>query len=436
MSTILIVEDEHALGGALMLAIQRLGHRPLLAASGAAALAMLARDRVDGVVLDIGLPDMSGIEVLKQLRDSGSQVPVLVITAHAALDHAIASQKLGIAEYLIKPLDLTRFEQCIQALVAKGAWVAEPVESGAATLIGAAPRMHEVFLAVARACAGEMPVLVCGPCGAGKSLAARVIHTHSGRSTGPLRVMDCARMDSEDALRGWLADGSGTLVLDELTELPAALQAILGDVVSQGTKGLPRMIATLRGDPREAVVAGALREDLYYAFSTLVIPMPPLAERTGDIPALSRFFFAMQGEPGSRLEITEQALCALEAYAWPGNVRELRHVLEHARSMNRGGPVFPGHLPPHVAAALHVSGGRHVSGELDGALARWLELQLEVVPEEDWKYEDLLDRIESSVLAHLLEKFDGRPTRLAQALRMNRATLRQKLRRLGIREDG
>jgi DNA-binding NtrC family response regulator len=434
MSTILIVEDEHALGGALVLTIQRLGHRPLLAASGAAALERLAQERIDAVVLDIGLPDMSGVEVLERVRRSGSQIPVLVITAHAALEHAIASQKLGIADYLIKPLDLTRFEQSISALVATGAWSAEPVESGSTTLIGAAPRMHEVFLAVARACAGDMPVLVCGPCGSGKSLAARVIHSNSGRGNGPLRVLDCGGVRTADALRSWLEEGGGTLVLENLTSLTEEFQSILGEMLSQGIKDLPRLIATLREDPREAVVAGVLREDLYYAFSTLVIGMPPLAERTGDIPALSRFFFAMFGDTGGRVEITSQALCALEAYEWPGNVRELRHVLEHARAMSRGGAVFPGHLPPHVADALRASGGKQISGELDSVLARWLASHLEVVPEEEWKYDTLLDRIESAMLGHLLEKFENRPTRLAQALRMNRATLRQKLRRLGMRE--
>jgi DNA-binding NtrC family response regulator len=436
MSTILIVEDEHALGGALVLAVQRLGHRPLLAASGGAALARLASERIDAIVLDIGLPDMSGVDVLKRIRDSGSRVPVLVITAHATLEHAIASQKLGIADYLIKPLDLTRFEQSISALVAKGAWIAEPAGSGATTLIGAAPGMHEVFLAVARACAGDMPVLVCGPCGSGKSLAARVIHANSARSGGPLRVADCGSVRTAEALRGWLAEREGTIVLENLTGLAGDLQSALGEMLSHEKKQMPRLIATLREDPREAVMSGVMREDLYYAFSTLVIDMPPLVERSGDIPALSRFFFAMQGDAAGRVEITSQALCALEAYSWPGNVRELRHVLEHARAMSRGGPVFPGHLPPHVADALRATGGKRISGELDSVLARWLASQLEVVPEEEWKYETLLDRIESAMLGHLLEKFENRPTRLAQALRMNRATLRQKLRRLGIREVG
>jgi DNA-binding NtrC family response regulator len=435
MSTILIVEDEHALGGALMVAIQRLGHRPLRAASGASAMDRLGHERVDAVVLDIGLPDMSGLAVLEQLRASGSKVPVLVITAHATLDHAIASQKLGVADYLLKPLDLARFEEAVSALVAEGTWVAEPTDSGAMTLIGAAPGMHEVFLAVARACAGDMPVFVSGPCGSGKSLAARVIHAHSARSSSALRVVDCHTVRSAQELRAVWADGVGTVVLDELPALLGEAQAALAGILADGTNDMPRWIATSREDPHQAVMADRLREDLYYAFSTLVVQMPSLADRTGDIPALSRFFFAMHETSPAQVEITAQALGALETYEWPGNVRELRHVLEHARAMSRGGAVYPGHLPSHVSAALRVEGGKRLSGELDAVLDRWLESQLEVTPAEEWRYDDLLDRIESATLLKLLQKFDHRPTRLAQALRMNRATLRQKLRRLGIRGE-
>lgn len=434
MSTILIVEDEHALGNALALAVMRMGHLPILAASGAAALEKFSQSRVDAVVLDIGLPDMNGVEVLKKIRNTGSQVPVLIITAHAALDHAIAAQQLGIADYLIKPLDLQRFEQSITALVTKGTWVAEPSEYGATTLIGSAPCMHEVFLGVARACAGNMPVLISGPCGSGKTLAARVIHSNSARSGAPLRFVECASTQIEETFFSLMQEHAGTLVLEDIIALSPALQSALSERLSHTTAATPRLIATMQGNPRQAVVAGSLREDLFYAFSTLPIEMPPLSERTGDIPALSRIFFAMQSDANSRIEITSQALSALQAYEWPGNLRELRHILEHAQAMSRRGPVFLGHLPPHVADALRLSGGKIISSELDAVLARWLESHLEIAPENEWHYDALLDQIESAMLRHLLSRFGNRPTHLANALRMNRATLRQKLKRMGLRE--
>ena len=434
MSTILIVEDEHALGSALVMAVRRLGHLPELAPSGTAALERLATSRVDAVVLDIGLPDMSGVQVLERIRGEGSQVPVLIITAHAMLDHAIATQKLGVADYLIKPLDLAHFEQAVSALVAKGAWVAEITESTPATLIGAAACMHEVFLAVARACTGEMPVLLSGPCGSGKSLAARVIHANGIAAAGPLETVECGTVKTADVLHGLLDRTAGTLVLENLTDMEPPAQAALAERIAQRDRNMPRLIATTQEAPRPSVAQARMREDLFYAFSSLVVTMPPLRERTGDIPALSRFLLAMQGASGERVEITAQALHALQAYDWPGNVRELRHALEHARAMSRGGPVFPGHLPPHIAEALRIHGSQLVSSELDAAVARWIDTNLDTTPEKEWRYDSLLDHIEASMLRHLLTRFANRPTHLAQALAMNRATLRQKLRRMGLNE--
>jgi DNA-binding NtrC family response regulator len=432
MAAILIVEDEHALGNALSLAVRRLGHLPTLVASGTAALARIRERAFEAIVIDIGLPDISGLEVLGKIRESGSNVPVLVITAHATLDHTITSQKLGIAECLFKPLDLQRFEEVISTMVTRNIPIAGTTDHVAGSLIGAAPSMHRVFLGIARACSGEVPVLIHGPCGTGKTLAARVIHANGSRSGHPLRLVECGTIPHPESLQAYLADSQGTLVLEGLDTLAPALQGVLAAAMENEQSRLPRLIATMQGDPREAGAAHPLRADVFYAFGALSIEMPPLRDRSGDIPALSRFFHGMQGEAVSPFEITAAALCALQAYAWPGNIRELKHVIEHGLAMSRGGPLLPGHLPPHVAAALHTSGGAAVAGELDAVIARWLESQLELIPEEGWQYDPLLEQVETSMLRHLLERFENRPTRLAAALRMNRATLRQKMRRGGI----
>lgn len=435
MANILIVEDEHALGSALALAVRRLGHLPVLAASGAAALETLKAQRFEAVVLDIGLPDMSGLEVLDRIRAAGSKLPVLVITAHATLDHAIASQKLGVADYLTKPLDLRRFEESLAALVAQGVLVGKPLESQTATLIGAAPCMREVFLGIARACPSESPVLIHGPCGSGKTLAAGVIHANGSRGSGPLRQVECGAIRGLGALEISMADHQGTALLKEVTLLDAESQSWLAERLARPPGDGLRWIATSRIDPAEAVRTGVLRQDLFYAFSALTVEMPPLRERVGDIPALGQFLLGVRDGGFKPLEITATALCAMQAYSWPGNVLELRHVLEHAQAMSRGGPLFPGHLPPHVAAALHASGGTVVSGELDAVVGRWLDSQMELIPEEGWHYDSLLDRIEGAVLGHLMKRFENRPTRLATAMRLNRATLRQKLRGAKIGDD-
>lgn len=435
MAAILIIEDEHALGSALSLAVRRLGHMPTLAASGAAALARIGEQAFEAIVIDIGLPDISGLEILRNIRGAGSNVPVLIITAHATLDHTITSQKLGIADYLVKPLDLRRFEEVISTLVTKSVVIAEPSDHTTTSLIGAAPSMHRVFLGIARACSGDLPVLIHGPSGTGKTLAARTIHTNGSRSSTPLRLVECATIARHESLDAYLADPNGTLVLEGIDALEPTLQGVLAGAMGRRDSALPRLIATMRGNPLEAGEENPLRADVFYVFSALSIEIPPLRDRTGDIPALSRFFHGLQGEPSSRFEITAACLCALQAYAWPGNIRELRHVIEHAMAMGRGGPLLPGHLPPHVAEALHSSGGKVVGGELDAVIARWLDSQLEVTPEEKWQYDELSSQIEALMLRHLLERFENRPTRLAAALRMNRATLRQKLRRADISTD-
>lgn len=432
---ILIIEDEHALGTALAFLVRRMGHLPTLAATATAGMNAMTESEFAAVVLDIGLPDMSGLEFLKIIRKSHASLPVLVITAHATLDHAIDSQKSGATAYLTKPLDLRQFEQTLAALLASlpaGGNTAMPAaESRPATLIGAAPCLRDAFLGIARACTGDVPALIHGPSGSGKSLVASVIHAHSPQSGHPLRTLACA------TIRDWAAEISppGTLVLDEITDLTPDLQSHLAAWLADPRANRPRVLATTAKDPGEALESGMLREDLFYALSALVIPLPPLRERSGDIQALSDYFIGL-GCGVSPPGLTPPALAALQAYPWPGNIRELRHVLDCALALCGGGPVFLSHLPPHVAAAASAYGEPAATpGELDAVLGRWLDAHLAAPEEEIPTYDALLEEVEAIMLRHLLERHDQRPTRLAAALRIHRATLRQKLRRSGLQRD-
>ena len=429
---ILIIEDEHALGTALSFLVRRMGHLPTLVASAAAGFAAMDRTAFAAVVLDIGLPDMSGLEMLEQLRQRGDAVPVLVITAHATLDHAIHAQKSGATGYLTKPLDLPRFGQTLGAMLANGLPPATPpaalTEARVATLIGSAACLRETFIGIARACAGDVPALITGPSGAGKSLTAAVIHAHGPQASQPLRFVICSRLENAAEIE---THSDGTIVLEEVTGLTPDLQTRLAAWLANAPGDRPRLLATTAHDPREAVRDGRLREDLYYALTTLTIPLPPLRERTGDIPALSAFFVGMRGDAPAP-QLTPPVLAALQAYPWPGNVRELRHVLDYAVTMSGGGPVFLSHLPPHVAAAAGQGGATPAPGELDAALGRWLDAELSLPEDGRPDYDALLERIEAVMLRHLLDKHANKPTHLASALRMHRATLRQKLRRAGL----
>ncbi|MEI6177592.1 MAG: response regulator [Verrucomicrobiota bacterium] len=432
---ILIIEDEYALGTALSLLVRRMGHRPTLVASAAAGFAALDETDFAAVVLDIGLPDMSGLNVLKRLRQNGISVPVLVITAHATLDHAIDAQKSGATGYLTKPLDLRQFEQTLGATLSPGLPLEKTVtpshETQAATLIGAAPCLRETFIGIARACAGDFPALITGPSGSGKSLAAAVIHAHGTRASQSFEVIHGPRViDAVEFERNC----GGTLVIDEVTDLAPDLQSRLASWLANPSENRQRILATTSRDPSESVCEGRLRDDLFYSLTTLTIPLPPLRDRSGDIPALSAFFVGVRNDAPTP-SITPPVLAALQAYAWPGNVRELRHVLDYAVTMSGGGQIFLSHLPAHVTSSVRQGDASPAPGELEAAVARWLDAEL-ALPESDRPgYDALLDRIEALMLGHLLEKHDNRPTHLASALRMHRATLRQKLRRFGLQRD-
>ena len=437
---ILIIEDEHALGTALSFAVRRAGHLPTLVASGSAGLEAMRKEKFAAIVLDIGLPDMSGLTVLEKVRKHDASLPVLIITAHATLEHAITAQKLGATEYLTKPLDLRQFEHALSALLTKGLPLTEvapaaPVATRSATLIGAAPCLQEVFLGVARGCSGPMPALITGPSGSGKTLAASVIHAHGRTASKPIRFVECSTLLDGAAVSKLLAETDGTLVFEEITQLPPSAQSQLATALNDLALNGPRILATSTADPRAAVTEGTLRAELYYALSALTIPMPPLRDRTGDIPALSAFFLGLRNGSSTIPQITPPALAAMQAYPWPGNIRELRHVLDYAATVCRGAPIFLSHLPPNIASSAQDPSLPASSGELDATLGRWLDAQLAINADEPPAYDTLLDQIEAAMLRHLLLRFDNKPTHLASSLRMNRATLRQKLRRTGLQRD-
>lgn len=383
---------------------------------------------MDAVILDIGLPDISGVEVLRWMRERGSKVPVLILTAHATLEHAIASRKLGVADYLIKPLELAKLEETVSAMVSRVSAAPVSKDSSTAPMIGASPCMHPVLLGVAKACAGPIRVLISGPSGSGKSLAARVIHTNRGSSLGTMRTFACGRFETEDQLCEVLSDSSGTVVFEHLSDLNLDLQQVLANLASTSSGQLPAMMATVQQDTQELLASEELREDLYYGFSSMIIAMPALKERSGDIPALARFFTAIENRDGQT--ISDQAMAALQSYDWPGNIRELRNVLDHACAVSKGQAILPGHLPHHVVADFSEATGSRFSRELEMAIGHWLEGYFENAPPSEWKYDELHSTIEASLIRHLLGKFENRPTHLAAAMGMNRATLRQKIRRL------
>lgn len=427
MARVLIIEDEYSLAAALSSLVRRLGAEPVVAASGQGGLDKACRQRFDAVLLDIGLPDMSGLNVLAELRKQTSPPPVLVITAHGTLDNALEARRLGAHDYFLKPLNLAELQPQLHSLLDLPR--EEPAQEASspdpAQMIGSAPAMQRAFATIAQACATQAPVLLTGAPGTGKTLAAQVIAAQSGLPQAVYRWDEWPSGEAEDRLSRALEQmRGGILLVEQVNTLPMHLQARLSRSLVEGG---PRLLATSARPLLEAVHEGRFREDLFYQLSILHVALPPLAERTEDIQPLAEALLK-RAAPERDLPLALETLAILKACAWPGNVRELAHAMQHVAAVCPAPPVLPRHLPDSVTASPHLEEA------LERSIVAWVDHKLTCPPDHLPDYDNLLGEVEKRLLSELLVRFEDKPTRLAGALNMNRATLRRKLRDLLGRE--
>jgi DNA-binding NtrC family response regulator len=371
MRQILLCDDEPKLARMLATALESAGYAVQRAATGKEAIARSTAEPPDVVITDLRLPDMDGLEVLRRVRSGASPPDVIVITAYATTETAVEAMRLGAHDYLIKPFSIDELRIKIARLLSRRALQEQNGQLQAQldsiyraeSLIGTSARMREVFEQLSQVAATDATVLLLGESGTGKTLLARALHHQSRRRGGPLCEVHCAALpetllESElfgherGAFTGAVEQrighveraDKGTLFLDEIGELPVSIQVKLLRFLQDrqffrvgGTQVRTvnvRFICASNRDLAQAVQERSLREDFYYRINVFPIHVPPLRERSDDIPALST---AILRRRHSGATVAPEALELLQRYPWPGNVRELENVLERAVILAGGG---------------------------------------------------------------------------------------------------
>ncbi len=383
---VLIVEDEPNARAGLAELVTSWGYRTETAADGAAGLDMVQRWSPAVVVTDLMMPRMDGLQLLDRVGELSKPVAVIVVTAHGAIDSAVDAMRMGAYDYIQKPIDTGRLrtilknasEQATASAQPASAIVIEPGEPAEklGALVGGSAAMQSIFRTVERIAPTNVSVLITGESGTGKELAARALHLLSGRKNKPFVAVNCAAIPEtliESEIFGHekgaftgaqerragcfeLAE-EGTLLLDEIGEMPMATQAKLLRVLEDrrvrrlgAREEVPvnvRVIAATNRDPQEAVARGELRSDLFYRLNVFHLQMPALREHAEDIPAIANSMVQeMNARHGTTVPgISPQLMSRLQKHRWPGNARELRNTIERAVILAGTERLTVAHLP-------------------------------------------------------------------------------------------
>jgi DNA-binding NtrC family response regulator len=444
-ATILVVEDDAAMRSMLREALEEDGYAVETASGGRGGVERVRQGGVDLVVSDVKMPDLDGLDMLREIKAVSPSPHVITITAFGSIDTAIRAVKLGAFDYITKPFDIDQLILSVQKALAERALRSEVARLQSevqksyrwGNIVGKSAVMQEMFALIQRLSGSAASVLVTGASGTGKELVAKAIHFNSPRRERPFVALNCAAIPDtllESELFGYKrgaftdarndragifveADG-GTIFLDEIGELSPTLQAKLLRVLQEGEirplgaarneKVDVRVIAATNIDLEARLQSGSFRQDLYYRLNVIHIHLPALRDRAEDILALAEHFLARSAtKAGKELRgFHEAAKKALLGHGWPGNVRELENAVERAVALAEGGLIQIEDLPPGVRERRATA-----EDELGAAVARGITL----------------DELEREFIKRVLAAEGGNKTRAAQRLGLDRKTLYRKL---------
>jgi two-component system nitrogen regulation response regulator NtrX len=457
---ILIVDDEEGIRFTLRGILEDEGYEVLEAGSGEEGLELLRCNNVDLVFLDIWLPGIDGPRTLEHIRAANPRLPVLMISGHATIEHAVSAIRNGAHDFIEKPLSLEKVLISVARALEFTALQREnqalrssPPPHGQDELLGASPSMLALRLSMDKVAPLDTWVLITGENGTGKEVAARYIHARSQRARNPLVALNCAAIPeelieselfghekgaftgAENAKTGkFELAHQGTLFLDEIGDMSVKTQAKILRILQEqtfervgGNKTIRvdvRVIAATNKNLEQAIAGGAFREDLYYRLRVFPLRLPPLRERGADIPLMLDYFAGkLQKDYALKaIRFDDSARKALLEYRWPGNVRELRNFVERMLILHSGEIVSASMLPPEI------TGGAGI-GTAPGGTAPNLPADL---AEHDFKTARAL--FETRYLEKKLREHGGNISRLAEAVKVERSHLHRKLKALGITE--
>jgi two-component system nitrogen regulation response regulator GlnG len=449
------------------------GIRVEVAPTAEEGLRRVAARPPDVILLDVHLPDLSGLEAYQRIRQLDGRIPVIFITWATTADTAIEAMKVGAFDYLFKPLDLARLRGVVAQALELGRLMREPAvvaqtppaEDHGDAIIGRCPAMAEVYKAIGRVAAQNVIALITGESGTGKELVARAIYQHSARARAPYLAINCAAIP-EQLLESELfghekgaftgADrrrigkfeqcSGGTLFLDEIGDMPPATQAkilrVLQDQSFERVGGNEtvrtdvRLIAATHRDLKAWSAEGKFRHDLYYRLSVFTIALPALRERSDDLPMLVQHYLRrFSRELGREVrEITPEALELLRHYPWPGNIRELQGVLKQALLQATGTVLIPAFLPESLGVSPGADAGPIPAAADDSAFAAFILRRLrEGSTTLSAEVHQELDRL---LLRLVLRHTRGNQTQAARLLGISRQTLRSRSRELDFGVSG